>query len=198
MSEEKATKPTEGASANMTTDGAASSEVDVTKRDSDGVDRTSGIMPAPDSLIMKDGGDTAAAAEPLPQVDQLGTISLETLNEYHCDNKDRRCLALFGVVYDVTAAVNKYAGPDGAYKEFAGHDITLALGSGHMDPRWLDKFIKMKDNWKDGAEKWIDFYASKYPTCGMLQIYEDEDPNTWPEPTPEETEELDKQACIIL
>ena len=99
-------------------------------------DRSKGAMPDPSSL-MGDG-----EKEDLPEVEQLGVITLETLNAHHCNNPDRRLMCLFGEVYDVTSAVDKY-GPDGSYCEFAGHDITLTLGAGQMGDKWLDKFIKV-------------------------------------------------------
>lgn len=153
------------------------------------IDRSSGQMPDPMSLM----GD--AKQEPLPEVEQMGTISLETLNVHDCNHKERRLLSLFGEVYDITAAVDKY-GPDGAYCEFAGHDITLTIGAGQMGSKFLDKFIKFDDKWKEGAEKWVDYYAAKYPKCGRLDKW-DEDTDTWPEPTPEEREALNT-SCIIL
>lgn len=154
------------------------------------VDRSKGSMPDPASLMMGGG-----KKEDLPEVDQLGTITLETLNSYDCNNPTRRLMCLFGEVYDVTSAENKY-GPDGSYKEFAGHDITLTLGAGQMGDKWLDKFIKFDPAWKEGAEKWVDYYAAKYPKCGRLDKW-DEDPDTWPEPTEEEREALNSQ-CVIL
>ena len=48
----------------------------------------------------------------LPKVEQLGTISVEQLHQYHCNNSDRRCLSLFGKIYDVTSGVSSY-GPEG-------------------------------------------------------------------------------------
>jgi hypothetical protein len=51
----------------------------------------------------------------LPTVEQLGTINLQTLNQFHCNNPDRRIISLFGKLYDVTAAEQSY-GSDGAYK----------------------------------------------------------------------------------
>jgi len=151
-------------------------------------DRSKGSMPDPASLM-------TGEKEELPEVEQMGTITLETLNAHDCNNPDRRLMSLFGVVYDVTAASNKY-GPDGSYSEFAGHDITLTLGAGQMGDKWLDKFLKFDPTWKEGAEKWVDYYAAKYPKCGRLDKW-DEDPDTWPEPTPEEREALNSQ-CIIL
>jgi Cytochrome b5-like Heme/Steroid binding domain len=153
------------------------------------VDRSNGSMPDPSSLM----GDSPK--ENLPEVEQLGTISLETLNSYNCHNTDRRLMCLFGVVYDVTSAPKKY-GPDGSYAEFAGHDITLTLGAGQMGDKWLDKYVKYDSGWKEGAEKWVDYYASKYPKCGFLDKWS-EDPDSWPEPTPEEREALNSK-CIIL
>lgn len=153
-------------------------------------DRSKGAMPDPSSL-MGDG-----KKEDLPEVEQLGVITLETLNAHHCNNPGRRLMCLFGEVYDVTSAVDKY-GPDGSYCEFAGHDITLTLGAGQMGDKWLDKFIKFDPAWKEGAEKWVDYYAGKYPKCGRLDKWENEDPDSWPEPTPEETEALNAN-CIIL
>jgi hypothetical protein len=153
------------------------------------VDRSKGNMPDPSSLM----GDSPKGD--LPEVEQLGTISLETLNSYNCNNPDRRLMCLFGVVYDVTSAPKKY-GPDGSYAEFAGHDITLTLGAGQMGDKWLDKYVKYDPGWKEGAEKWVDYYASKYPKCGFLDKW-NEDPDSWPEPTPEEREALNSK-CIIL
>ena len=81
-------------------------------KESEAVDRSKGSMPDPASLMMGGG-----KKEDLPEVEQLGTITLETLNSYNCNNPDRRLMCLFGEVYDVTSAVKKY-GPDGSYAEF--------------------------------------------------------------------------------
>jgi hypothetical protein len=62
----------------------------------------------------------------LPEVEQLGKISLDELHEYNCNNPQRRLLSLFGDVFDVTSSEKSY-GKDGAYKEYAGHDITLGV-----------------------------------------------------------------------
>ena len=78
------------------------------------------MIPNPSKLAKQSDKDK------LPEVEQLGTISLETLQKYHCQNPDRRLVSLFGTVYDVTSSESSY-GPDGAYKEYAGHDVTLAL-----------------------------------------------------------------------
>mmetsp|Transcript_21042 Transcript_21042/g.58541 ORF Transcript_21042/g.58541 Transcript_21042/m.58541 type:complete len:147 (-) Transcript_21042:218-658(-) len=132
--------------------------------------------------------------EELPQVEQIGTVGLEELNEYHCNNEKRRMLSLFGTIYDVTSSEKSY-GKSGAYKEYAGHDITLAIGLMKTDDKWLDRFVKMEEKWTKDAEGWKDYMTSKYPTCGKLAKW-DEDPETWPELTPEEKEELNK--CVIM
>jgi hypothetical protein len=51
----------------------------------------------------------------IPEVEQLGTITLEKLNAYHCKNEERRLLSLFGDVFDVTTSEKGY-GKDGACK----------------------------------------------------------------------------------
>ena len=144
-------------------------------------------IPNPASLL-------SGKKEPLPEVEQMGTITLETLNKYHCQNPDRRMISLFGVVYDVTSSLKSY-GPDGAYKEYAGHDITLALSKHKTDEKWLDKFVKMKEKWIEDAKGWAGYFEAKYPVCAKLDKWE-EDPETWPELTAEELEAFEK--CVIM
>lgn len=131
----------------------------------------------------------------LPKVEQLGTISLEKLNEYHCDNPERRLMSLFGKVYDVTSAVDSY-GPDGAYKEFPGHDITLALAHHKTDTKWMDRFVVMKENWVSACRDWEKYFDVKYPVAGRLEKW-DENQDEWASLTPEEEEELEK-GCSIM
>lgn len=130
----------------------------------------------------------------LPEVEQLGTLTLEELNKYDCKNPDRRLLCLFGQIFDVTSSEKSY-GKDGAYKEYAGHDITLAIGLMKTDEQWLDRFVKMEKKWVDDAKGWVEYMESKYPKCGKLDKW-DEDQETWPELTEEEKEALNK--CIIM
>jgi predicted heme/steroid binding protein len=82
---------------------------------------------------------TSGERTDLPEVEQMGTMTLEALHQYHCNNPDRRMLSLFGTIYDVTSSLKSY-GPDGAYKEYAGHDITLALANHKTDERYVDLF----------------------------------------------------------
>lgn len=145
------------------------------------------MIPDPRSLFK---GDTE-----LPEVEQLGTISLEELHKYHCDNPDRRLICMFGTVYDVTSSLKSY-GPDGAYKEYAGHDITLALAKQKTGDEWLDKFVKMQDKWIKDSKGWADYMAAKYPVCGRLDKW-DENTDEWPELSPEELEAFEK-GCIIM
>jgi predicted heme/steroid binding protein len=148
------------------------------------------MMPNPMELV-----SSSSQPSDLPQVEQLGTISLETLNQYHCNNPERRCLSLFGTVYDVTSALNSY-GPDGAYKEYAGHDMTLALGSHVTGDQWLDKFVKMNDKVTRGARQWEGYYMMKYPVCGRLDKW-DENTEDWHELTEAEAEALQKGCTIV-
>jgi predicted heme/steroid binding protein len=145
------------------------------------------MFPNPSTLI----GET----QELPQVEQLGTISVEELNKYHCNNPDRRRLSMFGTVYDVTSGVKSY-GPDGAYKEYAGHDITLALSNHKTQEVWLDRFVKMKPKWWDDAKRWDEYMAAKYPVCGRLDKW-DEDYEAWPELSEEDMEAFEK-GCVIM
>ena len=138
--------------------------------------------------------DAGAKNKPLPEVEQLGRISVAELNEYHCDAA-RQCLSLYGTVFDVTSKPDKY-GKEGDYKGFAGHDITLALGSGKMDPKWLDRFVQMSDKHKRGAQGWVDFYRGEYPVCGTLDRW-DEDQSTWPRLSAPEQEQIDTE-CLLM
>ena len=68
----------------------------------------SSIMFAPNPAdLAKD----ATKAEEL--VEHLGTITLEELNKYNCNNEERRLLSLFGIIFDVTSSEKGY-GKDGA------------------------------------------------------------------------------------
>ena len=92
-------------------------------------------------------------------------------------------------------------------KEYAGHDITLAIGLMKTDEQWLDRFVKMEEKWVKDAEGWVEYMESKYPVCGKLDKWYDKETGEkldkpyetnpdWPELTKEEKEALDK--CIIM
>ena len=131
----------------------------------------------------------------LPVVEQMGEITLDELNKYDCNNPNRRLLSLFGTVFDVTAVPNKY-GKEGSYKDFAGHDITLCLGSGKLDTKWLDRFVLMTDKHIESAQGWVSFYETQYPKCGKLKKWS-EDQSKWEKLTDEELEALNAE-CIIM
>eukprot|EP01084_Bolivina_argentea_P294399 506513_1 len=133
--------------------------------------------------------------KPLPRVENLGCITLKELNQYTCNHETRQLISIFGTIYDVTAATDKY-GKNGVYKEFAGHDITLALGAGKLDSKWLDTFVQMSDKQIDSAQGWVEFYETQYPVCGTLKKWK-EDQSKWPKLSKEEQEELDAE-CIIM
>jgi hypothetical protein len=80
-------------------------------------------------------------------------------------------------------------------KEYAGHDITLAIGLMKTEAQWLDRFIKMDQKWIDDAKGWVEYMETKYPRCGKLDKWE-EDPESWPELTEEEKEAVSK--CVIM
>ena len=152
------------------------------------------MIPNPMTLIKGKGE--------LPEVEQMGTMTVEQLNQYHCNNPDRRMLCMFGTIFDVTTGVRAY-GPDGAYKEYAGHDITLALSKSKTDETWLDKFVvnivpghpKANEKWVKDGTGWKEYMGAKYPECGKLDKWENTE--DWPEMTEEELEAFEK-GCVIM
>ena len=88
-----------------------------------------------------------------------------------------------------------FVGQTGIDKEYAGHDITLAIGLMKTDEQWLDRFVKMEDKWIDDAKGWVEYMDAKYPRCGKLHKCE-EDQDSWPELPEEEQEAINK--CVIM
>jgi len=80
-------------------------------------------------------------------------------------------------------------------KEYAGRDITLAIGLMKTEDQWLDKFVKMEEKWVKDAKGWEEYFEVKYPKIGRLGKW-DEDQESWPELTEEEKEALNK--CVIM
>jgi hypothetical protein len=70
-------------------------------------DDRNNMFPNPAELAKNAEDDVIA------DVPQLGTIGLEELNKYHCNNEERRLLSLFGIVFDVTTSEKGY-GKNGA------------------------------------------------------------------------------------
>jgi hypothetical protein len=71
------------------------------------------MFPNPSSFAKGDNTD-------LPEVEQLGTVSLEKLHEFDCNNPERRILSLFGILFDVTSSEKSY-GKDGACEYQSRH-----------------------------------------------------------------------------
>ena len=72
------------------------------KQQTEEVPRTGAFNPG---LIISKG--VSSKPKSLPDVEQMGEITIEELNKYTCNN-ERRLLSLFGTVFDVTHAVEKY------------------------------------------------------------------------------------------
>ncbi|CAM9607970.1 unnamed protein product, partial [Phaeothamnion confervicola] len=80
-------------------------------------------------------------------------------------------LALDGVIYDVTAAMDMYGPPSGRYAALAGADATLALAT--MDLSCAKKGITREkvqlDNKQTSMLKnWTSRFSAKYPVMGQL------------------------------
>ena len=146
------------------------------------------MIPNPTSLISGDAND-------LPEVEQLGTITLDQLHSYHCNNPDRRLVSLYGICFDTTSSLASY-GPDGAYKEYAGHDITLAISNHKTQPEWLDKFVKMTEDQHTKAKGWVQYFEAKYRPCAKLDV-DFENQESWPDLSDEEKEAFSK-GCVIM
>ena len=146
------------------------------------------MIPNPSTLISSDAVEH-------PAVEQLGAITVEQLHEYHCNNPDRRLVSLYGVCFDVTSSLASY-GPDGAYKEYAGHDITLAISNHKTQEEWLDRFVKMTEDQHKKAKGWVGYFEAKYPTCAKLdKDFDNQD--SWPELSDEDKEAFSK-GCTIM
>jgi hypothetical protein len=146
------------------------------------------MIPNPTSLINSDKNE-------LPVVEQLGTITIEQLHDYHCNNPDRRLVSLYGTCFDVTSSLASY-GPDGAYREYAGHDITLAISNHKTQEIWLDRFVQMTEDQHEKAKGWVQYFEAKYPTCAKLdKDFSEQD--SWPELSDEDKEAFSK-GCVIM
>eukprot|EP01084_Bolivina_argentea_P251291 421412_1 len=120
--------------------------------------------------------------------DMLGEIDLLELNKYDCKHATKQLICVYGTVFDVSNEKDKY-GNDGMYKNFAGHDITLTLGSGCLNDKYLDYFVQMNEQFTKDAKEWLEFYKKKYPVVGTLNKW-NEDQTKWPQLTDDEIKEL--------
>eukprot|EP01083_Nonionella_stella_P160349 524080_1 len=124
----------------------------------------------------------------------IGEIDLHELNKYD-QNHTRQLISIYGTIFDVTESKDKY-GPDGSYRVFSGHDITLALASGCLNAKHMDLFVRL-DEINDklfiaDAQSWFDFYKKKYPVVGRLNKW-NEDQSTWALLTPSKKSELTRR-----
>ncbi|GKZ01510.1 hypothetical protein MPSEU_001101600 [Mayamaea pseudoterrestris] len=153
------------------------------------------MIPNPATLINSDSKNNE-----LPDVEQLGTITLNQLHSYHCNNPTKRIVSLYGVCYDVTSSVASY-GPDGAYKEYAGHDITLAISNHKTQEEWLDRFVKMTEDQHSKSKGWVEYFGAKYRPCATLDLGDElksfDNQESWPELSDEDKEAFSK-GCIIM
>merc|ERR1739848_55717 len=92
--------------------------------------------------------------------ESLGSISLEFLHTFDCHNESRRLLSLMGHVFDVTES-EQYA-EGGELATFTGHDITLCMATGSRDVQWLDRFVRLKANFKEQASQALMQYTKSF------------------------------------
>lgn len=129
----------------------------------------------------------------------VGTISVEQLAEFGCNNKDGRyMLAIYGDIFDVSDRPDKY-GPGGPYESLTGRDLSWGLFAGVDTVDYTNKFydlFKAKDQGKDklsGLCSWLAWYTVEYHgLIGKLEPWVNEE--TLPDPPLDEIEE----ACSIM
>ncbi|KAI2807139.1 hypothetical protein RDWZM_006166 [Blomia tropicalis] len=104
--------------------------------------------------------------EPLPKHD----MTLDELRKYDGKGPDKRvCIAILGRVYDCTKSYNFY-GPEGSYRNFAGHDATRALAKFDV--------MAVKEEWDDvsdlspsemsSVQEWKEQFEERYDYVGRL------------------------------
>ncbi|CAK9070171.1 unnamed protein product [Durusdinium trenchii] len=91
----------------------------------------------------------------------VGLLSPSELEEYGCDNRDRRyLLSVYGNIFDVSDRPDKYD-PDGPYASLTGKDLTWGLFAGVDTVEYTNKFydlFKARDMGKDkliGVCSWL-------------------------------------------
>lgn len=119
----------------------------------------------------------------------LGSISLERLRTFDCDNESRRLLSVMGHIIDVTDSAQYAKG--GELALFAGHDITLCLATGNRNEQWLDRFVQMKPEFKETAKEALEQHMKQFRSVGKLDKWAT-DKRKWARLTAEELESLQK------
>lgn len=128
----------------------------------------------------------------------VGSLTVEQLGEYGCNNKDGRyMLAVYGNIFDVSDRPDKY-NAEGPYASLTGKDLTWGLFTGVDTEEFCNRFydlFKAKDMGKDkmsGLCSWWAWYENEYgDPIGILEPYLDEE--KLPAPPLEEVEE----CCIM-
>jgi len=104
--------------------------------------------------------------DPLPKHD----MTLDELRKYDGKGDDKRvCIAILGRVYDCTKSYHFY-GPEGTYRNFAGHDATRALAKFDV--------MAVKEEWDDvsdlsqsemsSVQEWKEQFEERYDYVGRL------------------------------
>lgn len=110
--------------------------------------------------------DRYVIPDPLPKHD----MTLEELRKYDGKGPDKRvCIAILGRVYDCSKSYHFY-GPEGTYRNFAGHDATRALAKFDV--------LAVKEEWDDvsdlspsemsSVEEWKEQFEERYDFVGRL------------------------------
>lgn len=110
--------------------------------------------------------DRYVIPEPLPKHD----MTLDELRQYDGKGPDKRvCIAILGRVYDCSKSYHFY-GPEGTYRNFAGHDATRALAKFDV--------LAVKEEWDDvsdlsksemsSVEEWKEQFEERYDFVGRL------------------------------
>lgn len=109
------------------------------------------------------------SAAPLQNRKGEQVFTAEGLSRYDGgDGSPGLCLALLGVVYDVSRGV-EYYGPGGGYSFFSGRDGSRAFVSGQFDEDGLvDDVRGLSSGDYLGLEEWQLFYEKDYKRLGVL------------------------------
>lgn len=110
--------------------------------------------------------DRLVIPDPLPKHD----MTLDELRKYDGKGADKRvCIAILGRVYDCTKSYHFY-GPEGTYRNFAGHDATRALAKFDV--------MAVKEEWDDvsdlspsemsSVQEWKEQFEERYDYVGRL------------------------------
>ena len=102
----------------------------------------------------------------------LPTYTAAELAEFGDGQEGRPILiSIFGRVYDVSAG-RKFYGPEAAYGNFAGHDVTYSLSTGCRTDDCLGLTADdLEDKLLNEGKRWLSFFHlhDKYPLVGKLE-----------------------------